>query len=539
MKKFNLFTKVRVVVAVGVLLMNFGVGAAGGFGGFGGLGGRAAAESFDDVGVFGAAEAAGPGIYIKAINPGYTVDKVSNVGEMIEIARKDASSDDLISLAGVTVRYATSGGKNTDLLYFPEHSYLVGESIILRLASSPGSELAAERYTKTLAFEGSLTLLYDGEVVDSVCWTGGEGCVKKFKSASPTVLVRNLETGEFEHIGVGEYAPEYHEGDYVVKEVESGGDDGGFSEDGGGVGDSSSGGSDDGRSGDGGGGNGPDDKSETPEQVLDGKGEVVDISQCRGLVFSEILSYYAESKTEQFIEFYNMGAEQILMDGCQVKYKNKYYGISGIVKPEEYFAWYLSEFNLTKNPTSTNILELIDADGSVVDTLEYPNGQKKGTTWAWIGYDEAGEELWRTTYAATPGEANVYQEYRTCEEGKVINEATGNCVKVTEVVEKTCAEGQYLNPLTGRCKKIEAASSSGTTECKEGYYYYEATGRCRKIVENNGANYSLETENYEEKSSFVALYAVVGVAAVGLIYVIYEFRHEIQKLWLRVWRRSH
>ena len=46
-------------------------------------------------------------------------------------------------------------------------------------------------------------------------------------------------------------------------------------------------------------------------------------------------------------------------------------------------------------------------------------------------------------------------------------------------------------------------------------------------MENTGASYSLEPESYEEESSFVALYAVIGMVGVGVVYLIYEFRHEI------------
>ena len=73
--------------------------------------------------------------------------------------------------------------------------------------------------------------------------------------------------------------------------------------------------------------------------------------------------------------------------------------------------------------------------------------------------------------------------------------------------------------------------------CKEGYYLNEETGRCKKIVENKGAQYDLEPENYEEKSSFVALYAVIGVIGVGVVYLIYEFRREIIKFFGKVFRR--
>ncbi|MBR3329430.1 hypothetical protein IKG29_02810 [Candidatus Saccharibacteria bacterium] len=422
-----------------------------------------------------------PDLYIKAINPGYVVDGKNNVGEMIEIARRN--SDTPISLAGATVGYTNSSGNTSILFEFPENSWMTGESILLRLASSPESELAAVNYTKTLAFKAGINLSLNGEMVDSVCWTGKEGCFSEFKSSNPMVLVRNLETGDFEH--KSEYEPKYDLGAYFVEKSEE---------------------------------------------------EIIKESQCKGLIFSEILSYYETSKAEQFIEFYNSNSEQILLDGCKVRYKNKAYSLSGIVRPEEYKIYLPTEFNLTKNPTNSNLLELIDVDGAVIDKLEYPNGQRKGTAYAFIGYDESGGELWRVTYAPTPGEANNYQEFRTCEEGKAINEETGNCVKVTSVTEKICPEGQYLNILTGRCKKYVTKEE---ITCKEGYYLNPETGRCRKIKENTGANYDLKPESYEEKSSFVALYIVIGVLAVGILYVIYEFRHEIGKLFGKVFQRFH
>ena len=419
-----------------------------------------------------------PEIYIKAINPGYTIDGKSNVGEMIEIGRRD--SDTPFLLAGATVGYTNSSGNYYVLYEFPEYSWMTGETLLLRLASSLESELAAVNYTKTLAFKAQLDLRVNGEVIDEVCWTGKKGCYAEFKSASPTTLVRNMETGLFEH--TIEYTPVFDEKSYYVEEKE----------------------------------------------------EKEKISQCKSLEFSEILSYYETLKSEQFIEIYNRSSEQILLDGCMIRYKNKKYPLTGILEPERYLVYYPKEFSLTKNPTNSNMLEILDTDDSVVDKLIYPNGQRKGAAYAFVGYDEKGEEIWRVTYAPTPGEPNNYQEFKTCEKGKVINKETGNCVKITTVSEKICKEGYYLNLLTGRCRKIETAT---TKTCKEGYYYNEATGRCRKIKENTGANYSLEPENYEEKSSFVALYAVLGVVGVGLIYLIYEFRREIARLFGKVFRR--
>ena len=445
-----------------------------------------------------------PEIYISAINPGYTVDGVSNVGEMIEIAR--GSSDTPISLAGITVSYTNSSGNTSVIVEFPEHSSMVGDKILLRLASSPESELAALRYTKTLAMKAALSIERNGEEIDKVCWTSKDDCYKEFKSSKPTTLVKNTETGLFDHLE--NYEPKYDEKSYLVEEVleeESGdGSENKIDEK-------------------------PEDKTSSEEET-----EIVKSLQCKGLQFSEILSYYETSKAEQFIEFYNPTAEQILLDGCKIRYKNKMYELTGIVKAEGYLVYLPAGFNLAKNPTNKGVLEIIDVNDEVVDKMEYPNGQRKATAYAWIGYDDAGKEIWRTTYAPTPGEANNYQRFRTCEEGKVINEATGNCVKVAKVEEKTCEAGYYLNPLTGRCKKYEMPK---VITCKEGYYLSEETGRCRKIKENTGANYELAVEEYEEKSSFVGLYAVIGVVGVGVSYLVYEYRKEIKKLMGKIFRK--
>lgn len=429
-----------------------------------------------------------PELYIRSINPGYGS---KNSGEMIEIAR-GKNSDTPISLAGTALGYTkTSGEPSLTLVEFPENSWMTGETILLRLASSPERELANMTYKITGASSGltqksgPLVLIRNGEEIDEVCWTGEKGCERGFKSGSGESLVRDLRTGEWEF---KEYIPEYQAENYRVE-----------------------------------------------EKVEEKNSENTTTAQCKGLQFSEILSYYEVEKSEQFIEIYNPGTGVVEMDGCKIRYKNKNYVLSGKVEADGYFAYYPVGFSLTKNPTSSNKIELIDTDDTVVDTLVYPNGQRKGTSYAWLGYDADGKKLWRVTYAPTPGAANNYQEFKTCTDGKVINKVTGNCVKVTSVKDKVCKDGQYLNLLTGRCKKITTAAEK---TCKEGYYLNPETNRCRKIKENNGANYSLEPENYNENSSFVALHAVLGVLGVGGLYLIYEFRDEIKKFFGKVFRRS-
>ena len=418
-------------------------------------------------------------ITIKAFNPGYTIDGIQNVGEFIELTKLTEAP---ISLTGYALRYTTKSGNSSSLFIFPEGSMMVGSSLLLRLASSPEASQADLTYTKTLALEaGPLELLYQDEVLDSICWTGGDSCLHKFinKSGSRTSIVQDL--------GTGEYA---HDLDYVpVYDAENPG-------------------------------------YQPPATAADEDTDPVE-PRCRGLEFSEILTYFSDDATEQFIELYNTSDEAIDMLGCTIKYKNKTFSLTGSIEPGAYFA-YRPEVTLTKNPSTSNTYELVDTTGDVLDTLILPHGQKKSTAYAQFGYLDTGAENWLTTYSPTPGAENNFQQYRSCPEGKVINEATGNCIKAATIAEtKECPAGKYRNPLTGRCKSIE--EDSGLTPCKEGYERNPETNRCRKIRNNDGTSYPLVPTTAAEKTSFIAGLAIAAVLAVGAAYIILQYRPEISR----------
>jgi hypothetical protein len=208
------------------------------------------------------------------------------------------------------------------------------------------------------------------------------------------------------------------------------------------------------------------------------------------------------------------------------------------VEPEGYFVRLLYDFSITKNPTTKNTIELTNAFGETISKLDYYNGQKKATSYAKIGYDANGESIWKNTFTPTPGAANIYQEYKPCEEGKVLSEETGNCVKPTTVIENTCKEGYYRNPETGRCKKITESTTTEEKTCKEGYYLNPLTNRCKKIVTNTGAEYPLQYQNNGQgASSFIALAAIVTLIVLAIGFVLFEFRHEIKRKSGKVFHR--
>ena len=252
------------------------------------------------------------------------------------------------------------------------------------------------------------------------------------------------------------------------------------------------------------------------------------------------------------------------MSACTVRYKNKSYGLTGQIYPNGYYVYRNSELKLTKNPTAVNVLELIDADGSKAADLTYGSGQKKSTAYAWFGENTDGVSIWLQTYTITPGAENIYQQFKSCPTGKVINPSTGNCInfyedealpdcpagkfrnpetnrcKSYEVLGNIlapCKDGYYRNPETNRCKKIGVATAAGLAPCKDGYERSPETNRCRKIRENNGADYGIEPATYSEESSFVAYGALGAVVLGGLSYLVFQFRGAMAKFFGKLSKR--
>lgn len=447
-------------------------------------------------------------LIIKAVNPGYTVDQVRDVGELIEIQKISNVPD--FSLAGYSLRYTNSSGTSTTLLNFSEGSSMTGEFLLMRLARSPGSDQADATYMTTLAMStGKVELLYHDLAIDEVCWSSKDECYASFKSAKPTTLVRNSVTGDFEHLEAYDVHFDPDHPALVAPPIVDP-----TPEDGQGATSPQ-----------------PDDVTETPSP------------ECYGLEFSEIFTYYADDPSEQFIELYNPTERSISLNACTLRYKKKTYPLTGIIQPGAYFVFRPSaaspQLSLTKNPSTSNTVELLDTDASVVDILVYYHGQKKSTAYAKF-YDQSGDELWQQTYALTPAAENIYQEFRSCEAGKVINPATGNCVKATTATDAVseCPAGKYRNPLTGRCKTLET-----TTEpkpCAEGYERNPETNRCRKITKpNDGASYALVPETRSEHTTFIALGVVILLVLLGGVYVILQFRHEIARAGRKLRQRLH
>lgn len=448
---------------------------------------------------------------IKSINPGFKIDNVAETGEAIEL---ENSGEISLPLDKVSLRYRNSDGKSYELYAFPDGSAAIGKIILFRYDKSPeikaaiaatgdSATVADATYAKTLALTGSFEIVYSADtpdevIIDSVCWGKSSCPVKKFDSNNPGSLVRESalfpttpasdpKTSPFTFSA--DYSPTYdpaNPGLYLPKVVDPASED-----------------------------------AETPKSP-----------QCLDLEFSEILAYYADDPADQFLEIYNPTDEKISLVGCVLRYKNKNYDFAttnissendsnSSVSPSEFYVYRPKSLRFTKNPNKENTLEIIDVTDESIAKLSYPHGQKKGTAYALIS------GAWKKTYAPTPGATNIDQEFRTCPLGKVINEKTGNCVKVATVASvKPCPAGKYRNPETGRCKS--SAKSKTAKPCKEGYERNPETNRCRKIRKNDGSDYALVPITGDpEKSSFVALGALALLVIAGLAYTAFQFRKEL------------
>jgi len=456
-----------------------------------------------------------PGLMIFAVNAGYTGGDGSQQNyDFVEIFN---ASGEPMRLDGYSLVYTNSAGNKT------EHGWSAGailnaEYLAVGYNSSPqfaGAE-ADYRYRFNLAATtGTVSLLFEGEVVDEVCW-GATTCGARYGAFATTAtgnrtLVRDMENGGFEFRA---YYPEF---DFGVLWYD------------------------------------------VPEEPDEPGGPGEESPSCKGLVFSEIYTYFESDYGEQFVELFNPTDEIISVEHCKIGYKNKNYGMAGEVKPDGYLVYQNADLKLTKNPTSSNMVVLIDSDGAEVASLTYYAGQKKLTAWAWFGTAEDGGEIWKQTYALTPGEENIYQQFKSCPVGKVINPLTGNCINFFENeglpdcpagkfrnpetnrcksydtvagILKPCNEGYFRNPETNRCKKIAGATSS-LTPCKDGYERNPETNRCRKIRVNNGTDYGVEPMTYRDSASFVAYGALAVVLGGGILYVILQFRWEIGRFFGR------
>ncbi len=439
---------------------------------------------------FCAAEA-DPPLVFSAINAGYKDDASSQNFDFIELKKTVA---DPLDLSDYKIVYYNSNDNEGGSLSF-ENLALVEDRLVLGYAKSPQYQELPEKYLYTFSSSGlastagRLVLMLGEDIADEICW-GKTVCEKSLPKFATKAEDNNsaLICDNDEDYCLEKYYPE-PTGEALIELAET-------------------------------------DSADEPEPEPEPEAPKV---SCAGLRITEVLGYYNENSAEQFVEIFNPTAESISLEGCRLNYK-KDYPLTGTIAANEYVAvWGIL---LTKNPTKDQQLALLDDDG-IVDVVNYPHGQKKSASLARF------EDEWRVTYAPTPAAENIYQEFRSCPEGKIINPETGNCKNLPVAkVAKTCEAGYYLNPATGRCKKNEVAA---TKECPEGYERNPETNRCRKVYKNTAQEYPVEPVkegSYDNPRIFIAVGALVLLGVVAVAYIIWQFREELRKFIFVHFRRK-
>jgi hypothetical protein len=212
----------------------------------------------------------------------------------------------------------------------------------------------------------------------------------------------------------------------------------------------------------------------TPNENENEDETATDLDRCAAISFNEI----SFSDPEKFIEIINTTARTIDLTDCALRRGNSYIYLDGDLLPAEIKSFSVSDSSLTQTNSSVNIYVYDILQKQNVVTVNYK--ARSGASYAWLTVD--GVDGWFSTYAMTPDAENIYQQFPTCETGKHINVATGNCVKDPDPPAE-CAEGQFRNPATGRCKKLD--SEKALADCAEGQFRNPATNRCKKIASDD------------------------------------------------------
>ena len=203
------------------------------------------------------------------------------------------------------------------------------------------------------------------------------------------------------------------------------------------------------------------------------------VNECKGLVLSEI-GANLESNA-QFIEIENPTATAIDLTGCRVQTNRSstaYYSLPNqSLAPGTMYVLKIQGSGLTLTKTTSGTVYVLSSDGKTeVDSQDYSTLAEQ-TSLAFFG------DSWQQTYAVTPGEKNVYQQFASCAAGYERNVLSGRCVQTAgkgAVLLADCGEGKYRSEETNRCRSY--ATIAGLTPCKDGQYRSEETNRCRSIA---------------------------------------------------------
>lgn len=300
-------------------------------------------------------------------------------------------------------------------------------------------------------------------------------------------------------------------------------------------------------------------KGET--RILFDDGLYVAPAEAQGLEVSEVYAYASDcspfqfetdSLCSDFIELHNNSTTTVLDlsdlvlrtdSNSSSRSVSNTFTLSGVLAPDDYLLINRTDDGGQISLTNTGgYIWLEDAWGLVVpyNTMmtEWPSISSDLQGYSYVG----GDGVWQWTARPTPGDANIHVEPTVapavCDEGYERNLATNRCRKIVSTTSTLtpCMEGQERNPATNRCRSIASAVAE-LIPCDEGYERNPATNRCRKAQSASVPSVPFAVEPVDVDTP-IWQWWVGGAIAAGLAgYAVWEWRHELGKLWSRISKR--
>lgn len=135
--------------------------------------------------------------------------------------------------------------------------------------------------------------------------------------------------------------------------------------------------------------------------------EVTDYDYSDTILLSELLPSCSPSDREcEFIELFNGGVEDVLLEGWQLTDMKIYYrfGADSVIEAENYLIIERTESKITLNNSEDTVF-LLDPSGAIMHGVEYAKAKKDES----FSFNDI-EKKWLWTSTVTPGSENVFQD---------------------------------------------------------------------------------------------------------------------------------
>lgn len=289
------------------------------------------------------------------------------------------------------------------------------------------------------------------------------------------------------------------------------------------------------------------------------------------LSISELLPNAAGYDTgNEFVELYNPLSRPVQLAGYTLQlgpsFTKTYSFSGGSIAPNQYRIFSDVTLGMTLPNTGAS-LRLTAPSGAVVSVTDRYENPADDTAWALI------EGRWQYTDTPTPGQANIAQsmevvttssavnDVKSCPIGKYRNPATNRCrtTQPATALLKSCAANQYRNPDTNRCRNIATLAGASRAPCQPNQERNPATNRCKKVgatastlqscgpgKERNpdtnrcrnvlaaASTNSKPSGSAADDSHAVNTVIVGSVLCVIFGYAVYEYRYDLQNIYLRI-----